>query len=277
MRLEQQNVIVTGASRGIGRVIAQHCASEGARVALAARSKRDLEEIARVIRTAGGHAVALPTDVTDHASVRRLITRVAEQLGPPDLLVNNAGRLGAIGPTWDTDPADWWSDVTVNLRGVYQLCRAVLPGMRERGAGRIINMVGGGTGGPFPFASAYACSKAAVMRFTETLATELTHTESPVRVFALSPGFVRTAMTEQFTQTKPGRAWMGRLSERLNAGEDNSPELAAEMVVTLGTGALDKLHGRYLHSARDAERLAELTEHASEIAEQDIRTLRLQH
>jgi NAD(P)-dependent dehydrogenase (short-subunit alcohol dehydrogenase family) len=276
VKLQNQTVIVTGASRGIGRVIAERCAAEGARVALAARSEHALQETAQRIRKQGGEAFVVPTDVTDYESVRRLASTTQEQLGPVDVLVNGAGRLAAIGPSWEADPANWWSDVTVNLLGVFHLCRAVLPGMRERGSGRVINIVGGGTRGPFPFASGYACSKAAAMRFTETLAHELAETHSGIKVFALSPGFVRTRMTEQFADTEAGRKWMGRLAERLEANEDDPPARAAEMVVVLATGALDELHGRYLHSSHDLERLESLRGRAPDIAEEDARTLRMQ-
>jgi NAD(P)-dependent dehydrogenase (short-subunit alcohol dehydrogenase family) len=172
--------------------------------------------------------------------------------------------------------SNWWRDVTVNLLGVFHLCCAVLPDLRERGSGRVINVVGGGTRGPFPFASGYACGKPAVMRFTETLAEELTEAKSAVKVFALSPGFVRTRMTEQFADKEAGRKWMGGLIARLEARDVDAPERAAEMVVVIATGALDELHGRYLHSAQDLEDLKSLRDHAEDIAEEDTRTLRIQ-
>ncbi len=276
MRLQNQTAIVTGASRSIGRAIALRCAAEGARVALAARSQRLLQATERAIQDQGGEALVVPTDVMDYTSVERLVSITRERLGPVDLLANVAGRLAAIGPSWEADPTHWWLDVSVNLLGVFHLSRAVIPGMRDRGCGRIVNMVGGGTRGPFPFASGYACSKAAVMRFTETLATELSVTGSAIKVFALSPGFVRTGMTEQFTDTEAGRTWMGRLSRRLQSGETDPPEDAAEMVVTLAAGELDELHGRYLRSPQDLEQLELLREHGQAIAEGGARTLRVQ-
>jgi NAD(P)-dependent dehydrogenase (short-subunit alcohol dehydrogenase family) len=245
--LNDQVAVVTGAGRGIGRTIAVRCASEGAKVAIAARTLNQLQDTAEAIEEAGGHVLILPTDVTDHKDVQVLFGRAQSELGPVSLLVNDAGRLGAIGPAWELDPGNWWADVTVNVLGLYHCCRAILPVMVERGAGRIVNIVGGGATEPFPFASAYACSKAAVLRFTETLAHELDETESPVRAFALSPGFVRTAMTERFERTEAGRRWMQPLIERLHEGDDVSPEHAADMVVEIANGKLDDFHGRYLH------------------------------
>ncbi len=274
--LEGKSVIVTGAGRGIGRSIAVRCAEEGARVAIAARTLAQLQETAQAIDKVGGPALIVPTDVTDRDAVHMLAGRAQSELGPVDLLVNNAGRLGAVGPAWTLDPDNWWTDVTVNVLGVFHCCRAVLPTMIEQGRGRIVNLVGGGTKHPFPFASAYGCSKAAVMRFTETLADELTETDAPVRVFALSPGFVRTAMTEQFAESASGQQWMQRLVERLEEGADVSPENAADMVVQIAAGKLDDLHGRYLSGPDDIGNLEELMAQSGAIAESDARTLRVQ-
>jgi NAD(P)-dependent dehydrogenase (short-subunit alcohol dehydrogenase family) len=274
-RLDGQVVLITGASRGIGRAMAERCARLGGRVALAARNEEELDRAAEAIRRTGGEAATAPCDVTRPHLVDHMLERVREELGPVDLLVNNAGSLSAIGPTWKCEPETWWSDVEVNLRGAFLCAWSVLPNMIRCGRGRIINIVGGGVTGPFPFASAYACSKAALTRLTETLARELDDNCVPVRVFALSPGFVRTPMTRQFIETAPGRAWMTRLAEKLERGGDVSPDMAAEMVVRIGAGELDRFHGRYLHSAEDLEKLDELKDHAAEIAEQDGRVLRL--
>lgn len=273
---EGQVALVTGASRGIGRTIAEACAQAGARVALSARDETGLDEAAEAIRKAGGEATVAPVDVTRAHLVDRMLERVWVELGPIDLLVNNAGSLTAIGPTWECDPDSWWNDVEVNLRGVFLCSGAVIPRMLQRGRGRIVNMVGGGTRGPFPFGSAYGCSKAAVMRLTETLAHELDEIDSSVRVFALSPGLVLTAMTRQFLDTDSGRTWMERLAEKLDDGEDVPPDLAAEMVVRIGSGELDGLHGRYLHSAEDLEKVDRLRERAGAISEEDRRTLRIE-
>ncbi len=274
-RLDGQVVLVTGASRGIGRAIAVRCAAAGASVALTARSQDKLEETAAHVRDAGSRALVLPGDVTDYGQVRAVVARTESELGAIHTLVNDAGRLAAIGPTWETEPGNWWQDVTVNLLGVYHFCRAAIPGMIERGSGRVINFAGGGAGKPFEFASAYGSSKAAIVRFTETLAAELEQVEAPVKVFAISPGFVRTAMTEQFAKKEPGRKWMSRLVERLKAGDDVSPENAAAMVVVLASGLLDKLAGRYLRSPEDIQQIEALRSEAAGIVEQEERVLRI--
>jgi NAD(P)-dependent dehydrogenase (short-subunit alcohol dehydrogenase family) len=274
-QLDDQVAIVTGAGRGIGRAIAVRCAAEGAKVAIAARTLAQLEDTAEAIKQVGGTALILPTDVTDRHAVQMLVGRTQAELGQVSLLVNDAGRLRAVGPSWELEPRNWWNDVTVNMLGVFHCCRAVLPVMIEQGHGRIVNMVGGGTTHPFPFASAYGSSKAAVMRFTETVAQELTETNASVRIFALSPGFVRTAMTEQFARTEVGRRWMQRLIERLEHGDDVSPDNAANMVVEIAAGRLDELHGRYVHGPDDVEHVDEILKRSAQIVEDDARALRV--
>jgi NAD(P)-dependent dehydrogenase (short-subunit alcohol dehydrogenase family) len=274
-KLERSKAVVAGAGRGIGRAIAVGLAREGSFVALVARTESELRETQEIIRRDSGEAVVMPADVSRPEEVMKLADRAQDEMGAIDLLVNDAGRLGSLGPAWEADPENWWSDVTVNLFGVFLACRAFLPDMIERDRGRIVNMVGGGTASPFPFASAYASSKAAAMRFTENLAVELDEMGASIRVFALSPGFVKTEMTEQFRETEKGRKWMDYMAERLEEGQDVPPEPAADIIVDIATGVLDRLHGRYLHSPEDATELNTLRDEAEEIVAKDARTLRL--
>lgn len=273
-QLAGQTAIVTGAGRGIGRRIAEACAVAGARTVLVARTEAELVQTAENIKAQDGEAAVVPADMTDAARVREVVQVVDRELGGCDLLVNAAGRLASIGPAWEADAESWWRDVEVNVRGVWLPCQEVLPGMVARGRGRIVNMVGGGTASPFPFVSAYATAKAAVMRFTENLAWELDHEGAAPRVFALSPGFVRTAMTQQFADSEAGRRWMGFMAARFERGEDVSPDLAATVVVAVGAGKLDALHGRHLRADRDHDRLDALATEAPD-RDDDWRRLRL--
>jgi NAD(P)-dependent dehydrogenase (short-subunit alcohol dehydrogenase family) len=268
-RLDQAVAIVTGGGRGIGREIAASFALEGSAVAVVARSARQVEETCAHISRAGGRALAMVVDVTDRWEVEDLAHRVEAELGPPSILMNNAGSFGALGPVTEVDPDAWWHDVTVNLLGSFLCARAVLPGMIERGRGRIINMVGGGMASPFPFGSGYASSKAALMRFTDTLDREVA--ESGVRVFAMGPGLVRTAMTEHQLTTEAGKRWFPWIKERFELGKDVPPNLAAELAVVIASGALDDLHGRALGVGDDLTALSENTER---IIREDLKTLR---
>jgi NAD(P)-dependent dehydrogenase (short-subunit alcohol dehydrogenase family) len=273
MKLENQVAIVTGASRGIGRAIAQRCAEEGASVALVARTAPKLEEVAAEIRNGSGVALAVAADVTDHTAVKAMARRVEAELGPVDLLVNNAGTFYAIGPTWEVDAETWWTDVSINLLGVFLCCREVVPGMVARKRGRVINLIGGGADLPLPYGSAYAASKAAVTRFTETLAVELK--EHGVSAFALRPGFVRTDMSEH-QLSEEGRRWLPHTAQRFEEEKNVPPTMAADLAVEFASGRFDALTGRYIR-VKDykGDDLDEVEAQIPEILEKDLRTLRM--
>ena len=133
--------VVTGGGRGLGRVYAQSLASAGATVAVLARSADELAETAAAIRRAGGNAREFPLDIADSDAVRSALAEIEASLAPVDLLVNNAGVIGPIGPFWEIEFDAWWRAVDVNFRGALLCAHAVLPGMVERRRGRIFNLV----------------------------------------------------------------------------------------------------------------------------------------
>jgi NAD(P)-dependent dehydrogenase (short-subunit alcohol dehydrogenase family) len=253
--------LVTGASRGIGRVVAGRLARAGYAVALAARSADPLTEAAR---QTGGLALAL--DVTDGRSVEAAIATVECQLGPIALLVNNAGIAGEGGATWDQSAESWWEVFEVNVLGTLLCSRAALPGMRARGRGRIVNVASNAAfmslaEGPVDrIGSAYMASKAAVVRFSEALDSEAR--AEGVRVFAISPGTVKSEMTASIF-----------LEEWDDPAFWTPAEVSAELIEFIGTGALDALGGRYIHAGNDDWRA--LPAKAQEIVEADRHSLRV--
>jgi 3-oxoacyl-[acyl-carrier protein] reductase len=251
-RLDGQIALVTGGGRGIGAGIARELASAGARVAVAARTREQVEEVAQEI---GG--LALEVDVTDLAAVEAMVARTESEVGPVDLLAANAGIGNVSGDLWESDPAEWWRVFEVNVLGVYNCCRAVIPGMLERGSGRIV-ITGSGAGYlPGASSTAYTSSKAAVNRLAETLANSLRDT--PVRVFLISPGLVQTEMTVgNFADDAP---W-------------TPPELAPQLVRVLASGRADALAGRYIHAEHDD--IEDLIARADEIERDDLNAIRLQ-
>lgn len=268
IRLDGQVALVTGGGRGIGRAIAIALSAAGAAVAVCARSADQLGQTVRQIEDRGGRALAIPTDVGDGRAVGRTVEQVERQLGPIDLLVNNAGVAGPMGPLAQTDPDAWWRTLEINLRGPLYCSHAVLPGMIRRGQGRIVNIASDAGFQAFPMVSSYSVSKAALYRFTENLAAETA--DQGIRVFAIYPGLVYTDLVE--TGLHCGVPSVEGLFRRLlDEGDNLPPERAGEMVVFLASGQADALSGRFL-GARDDERA--LVARAEEIRARDLYMLR---
>lgn len=270
MKLDGQVCIVTGAGRGIGRGIAREQARNGGRVALIARGT-DVDAAAAEINSQGGEARAYRVDILDAPALVSVFAAIERDFGPVDLLTNNAASFYAIGPIWEVDPDVWWRDIEVNVRGTFNCCRLVLPSMLQRGVGRIVNLTGGGTGTSFPYGSGYGTSKAGVLRFTESVSDTLK--ESGVKMFALDPGLVRTAMTE-FQMTDPaGRKYLGDIDELFARGIDVPPSLAGRLTVEIGSGRFDRLAGRMLFAARNDYELKDAQ--IDSIVAHDLRSLRI--
>jgi len=244
--LEGQVALVTGGGRGIGAGIARELASAGMRVAVTGRTREEVEGVAAEI---GG--TALVGDVARREDVERW----AAEVGEIDLLIANAGRNLHEEHAWETEPDEWWNVFEVNVFGVYLSCRSVIPGMLERGGGRIVITGSGAAYLPHSGATAYSASKAAVWRFGETLAEQL---EGRIPVFVISPGLVRTEMTKRAPDDAP---W-------------TPPELAPRLVRALASGRADALSGRYIHAEHDD--LEDLIRRADEIKRDDLNIIRLQ-
>ena len=242
--------LVTGGGRGIGANIARELTRAGMRVAVSARTRAQVEEVAREI-----DGLAIEADVSKREDVERMVETVERELGPIDLLVANAGVMIEEAAAWEVDPDEWWHVQEINVLGVYLSTRAVIPGMLERGRGRIVITASGAAYLPDSRGTAYSTSKAAVNRYGETLALQL---EGRIPVFPISPGLVRTDMIG------------GRL------GDDapwTPPELAPELVRELASGRFDRLSGRYLHAEHDPP--DELEGRIDEILENDLNAVRL--
>jgi NAD(P)-dependent dehydrogenase (short-subunit alcohol dehydrogenase family) len=190
MPLQEQVAIVTGASHGIGRAIAQRLAQLGATVVLAARTTSRLEDLKREILDEGGRALAIPTDLRRPEQIEHLIQTTLEQLGKIDILVNNAG-IGVFGrPLHETSLEDWETIMQTNLRAVYVAMRAVTPHLIERRSGYIVNISSLASHNPVPNGAAYAASKWALNGLSVSAAEELR--AHGIRVSLVCPGSVDT-------------------------------------------------------------------------------------
>jgi NAD(P)-dependent dehydrogenase (short-subunit alcohol dehydrogenase family) len=185
------------------------------------------------------------------------------------LLVNNAGTAQAPGPLWEVDPGAWWRDLEVHVRGAFNCCRAVLPGMVERRRGRVVN-IGSLVGArDEPYVTAYACAKAAYFRLTGTLAAETAG--HGVTVLCVSPGLVRTRMVEESLLGEAGRRWRPQITA-VPPEEYTPAERTGELLVRIAAGEADPLSGRFLHAEDD---LDELLTDADRVVAEDLLTLRL--
>ena len=267
-----QVAIVTGGGRGIGRAIAQGLASAGATVAVVARSADELAETVALIEQGGGRGIAVTADVTDQQAVEQMVREVDQQLGPVALLVNNAGHGGQVSPIWEVDPDEWWRCIDVNLRGPFLCSRAVLPGMIARGYGRIVTVASGNGLKATAYASGYVVSKTAAIRLCENLAAETKG--HGISVFAMAPGYVRTALNEALAQSEGMRKWYPKHYEMLSKGGwGGPPEPTADLVVLLASGQADALSGCYV-SVEDDD-VTEMISRAEEIHEGELHRLRL--
>jgi len=242
-QLEGRVAVVTGAGRGLGRATALALANEGAKVALVARSSLELAEAAGDVRAVGGCALEIQADVGAPDVAALVCRRVASELGPVDILVNNAAVVWPLESTVRLDPEDWIAALQINLVGVLRLTRAVLPDMVERGWGRIVNVSSGVVDfpGDMVSANAYVTSKSALEGHTLNLAAEFAGTGVTVNV--LRPGMVNTAMQawirEQPTE-RVGTAlhdWFVQMQESGMLVEPDEPaRMIAELVVSQANG-----------------------------------------
>ena len=265
--LKDKGVLITGAGRGIGKRLAIGFANYRARVGLLARSKAELDLANLEIEHAGGIALRLRADVRDAEQLTAAVERMRAHYGRLDVLVCAAAVQGPIGPFVSNTALAWAETLETNLMGVVNAARAVLPHMMEKRSGKIIVLSGRGAADARPNFSAYASSKAAVVRFVETLAEEVR--DHNIQVNAMSPGGTYTHMTDEILRAGD-RAGQREQDEavqvRLTGGV--APEKQIELAVFLASEASNHVSGKMIHVNDDWKRL----EHAT--VSREIYTLR---
>ena len=247
-RLHGRVALITGGGRGIGQAIARAYAAEGAKLALAARTDDELQETAAGIREQyNADVITVLTDVTDRAQVENAVAQTLHRYGVIDVMVNNAGNTGQIGPLWTLDPDRWANTIAVHVLGTYYGCRAAIPPMLERGGGRIVNM--SGVGGPND--TSYDAAKTAIVNLTENLSVELADTG--ITVNAISPGSIHTRMWEEVRDMayEAGDMEMYEKGVQVTSGGGASIERAAQLAVMLGSDQCGNLSGRLIRAALD--------------------------
>lgn len=252
--LKDQAVLITGAGRGIGKRLAIGFAAQGAHVGLLARSQAELDLAKLEIEHAGGTALRIRSDVRDYDQMCAAVERMRSVFGGIDALIASAGIQGPVGPLVDIKPRAWAETIETNLLGVVHACRAALPQMIDKRRGKIIVMGGGGAASARPRFSAYAASKAAVVRFVETLAEEVR--DWNVQVNCMAPGGTYTHMTDEILHAGE-RAGAREIEEaedvRLTGGMH--PEKQIQLALFLASERSNHISGKLIHVNDDWKRL----------------------
>jgi NADP-dependent 3-hydroxy acid dehydrogenase YdfG len=251
--MEPPVVLVTGAGRGYGAVVSRHLARAGASVAVLGRDETALTALADEIGS-----VPLVADVLDRTAVGAAVSALHQRFGRVDVLVNNAGVGGPLGLAWEVDPDAWWQTLEVNVRGTHVVTSAVLPGMVAAGAGRVVNVASHAGTARWPYGSAYAVSKAAVIKLGENLAAEVRR--HGIAVLSYHPGILEIGLTDTLFRAEPApgtteamvAAWF---RQQIAEGRSVDADVSAATLTRIALGEADAFSGRYLTAYDDLDAL----------------------
>ena len=273
--LENKKAIITGANQGLGLEIAQKYVLAGASVCICARNEGKLAHAKQHLEAflgAGQEILSVGADVSRSEDVDDVVRRAGDRFGRIDILVNNAGIYGPKGTVDDVDWQEWARAMEINLNGSVLMCRAVLPHMKRQRKGKIVQLSGGGATKPLPRLSAYAVSKAAVVRFAETLAEEVR--EYNIDVNAIAPGSLNTRMLQEILEAGPaavGKEFYDGAVEQAERG--GTPlQKGADLAVFLASSLSDGITGKLIAAVWDP--WLSLGEHKEDLQSSDIYTLR---
>jgi NAD(P)-dependent dehydrogenase (short-subunit alcohol dehydrogenase family) len=273
--LEGRAALVTGGSHGLGLAIAEGLVAAGAGVVISGRSESALDEAQAQLAERAGSGRRVLThagDVSRADDVDALVAFAVDAFPQLDIVVNNAGVYGPKGPIEEIDWLEWVRAIEINLLGSVMVARAVLPHLKRRGYGKLIQLSGGGATAPLPNLSAYAASKAAVVRFMETLAHEVR--ADNIDVNAIAPGALNTRLLDEVIEAGAERVGAGFYARALEqqASGGTPLERGVSLAVYLASAASDGITGRLLSAVWDP--WATLGEHREELAATDVYTLR---
>jgi NAD(P)-dependent dehydrogenase (short-subunit alcohol dehydrogenase family) len=275
MKLGGRLALITGASQGLGAEIARHYVLNGASVMLCARNADKLADQQRSLApllAPDARLLTIAGDVGEPKDVERIFEEVRGEFPRLDILVNNAGIYGPMGNIEDVDWDEWVDAIRINLLGLVYVSRAAMPIFRAQRYGKIVNISGGGAANPMPAITAYAASKAGVVRFTESLALECR--DDHIDVNAIAPGALVTRMMDQLLEAGPekvGQPFFDRMKKIAEQG--GTPlEVGAALCVFLGSAESDGITGKLI--AAQWDRWEDWPKHLDELNASDVYTLR---
>ena len=273
--LENKIAIITGANQGLGFEIARKYLEAGASVMICARNGTLLDQAKQRLQPLlrpGQEIISQNADVSKIDDVESVVETTIGKFGHIDILVNNAGVYGPKGAIEDVDWQEWVHAIEINLYGSILMCRAVLPHFKAQGRGKVVQLSGGGATKPLPRISAYAVSKAAVIRFIETLAEEVR--ENHIDVNAIAPGALNTRMLNEVLDAGPQKVGKAFYEQSLKQKQDGGAplDIGAELAVFLGSPLSDGITGKLINAVWDPWAL--FPEHLNELNKTDIYTLR---
>jgi 3-oxoacyl-[acyl-carrier protein] reductase len=274
MKLCNKKVIITGASKGLGKEIAVHFIKAGASIAICSRHGDELNDVIRELKSIACNdqlVCGISADISNIEGVKTFVQFSVERMGSVDCLVNNAGIYGPKGIIGELDLIKWIDAVEINILGVLYMCNTVVPYMKDNKKGKIINISGGGATKPMHGLSAYATTKAAVVRFTETMAMELKNDN--IFINAIAPGALNTNMLEEILVEGKGKVseefYRASLAQKESGGTPLSK--GAELCVYLASDESDGVTGKLISAVWDDYKT--LHKHL-DILDSDIYTLR---
>lgn len=250
MLLEGKNILITGASMGIGLAVAEACAAQGASLILVSRHEADLAKVIEMLRGNGQTHTYRCVDVGSADAVEKMAVSLTERLESLDGVVNCAGVYGPIGSTDIVDVGEFATTIQINLLGTFYVCHYLLPLLKKASRGKIVNYSGGGAAGPFPNYCAYSVSKVGIVRLTENMALELK--ADGIDVNSVAPGFVVTRLHEQTLEAgaKAGEAFLQKTKEQIASG-GVSADIAAKLTVFLLSPESDGITGKFISAPWD--------------------------
>ena len=248
--MSKKIIVITGATGGVGSMLCHGLAKQGHHIVGLCRNEKRLLDLAESIQARDGEASYVTVDMVNKQMLEMATEKILTERGSIDVWINNVGvnNHNAIGPTWQLKAENWWTEVTLNLYTAFLGTRAAINAMKGKNSGYVINLGGGGVDTPKPYGSAYGASKAAVVKFTETVNLELQKEGLEIKVFAFNPGFIRNKRTAKLVDSQKGKQYMPELGKIFHDGQMSNIEDSIDLINLIMSGEMDPIAGRYFHA-----------------------------